>query len=191
MFPAFARSRTVSKSLNSSMPRQRCARTIALTMVLSMRAGDGFQGVTSAGVTTCFRPPCRRSEIGILTTIVRPSTLSFGRPNCPAVPTRSWSERLEAIRSSWPRPPISAVSLSQRGSRTHYQCMRRRDWERGRRARHRSCRRSPRWFPSGSSASRSWSMTTMRDALTQTHLQNGWTDAVLTFGSCYPNRLGF
>ena len=51
-----------------------------LIIVLSIRAGAGDQGDESAGVTTRFRPPCRRSEIGMLTTIVWPSRLNLGRP---------------------------------------------------------------------------------------------------------------
>ncbi|OIQ69468.1 hypothetical protein GALL_489310 [mine drainage metagenome] len=67
MASASARSRTVSYFPDSSMSRQRCARTRAFTRVLSTRAGVGIQGEEPAGVTTCLRPPWWRSVIGITT----------------------------------------------------------------------------------------------------------------------------
>jgi hypothetical protein len=56
MASALARSRTVAWRPDSSMSRQRWARTMALTMVLSTRDRVGIHGVAPAGVNTCFAP---------------------------------------------------------------------------------------------------------------------------------------
>src|SRR5882762_11362897 len=61
------------------MSRQRWARTMALTIVLSTRDGVGIHGVAPAGVTTCLRPPWWRSVMGMCTVMVRPR--SAGNPH--------------------------------------------------------------------------------------------------------------
>src|SRR5581483_8385236 len=94
IFSAFARSRRDANSLDSNMPRQRWARAKAFMIVLSILGGGGDHGSRFAGVTTCLRPPWRRSEIGMLTTTVRPSRLSLGRPHEPTVIVSTFITRL-------------------------------------------------------------------------------------------------
>src|SRR3954447_6415686 len=73
-FSALANSAEELYSPLSSICRQRCARTMALTRAVSTR-GAGDHGVAPGGDRICLRPPRWRKVTGMLTVAVRPSQL--------------------------------------------------------------------------------------------------------------------